>query len=382
MTEPRDLRNIHLSSHGCVQEDPRIPEGVRVLDAAGAPITPVNAYLRELYGNGNAATTCRAYAYALLRWWRFLDAIEVPWDHAGPSEHIDFVVWLRSTAPRHGSQAHPTGRPGYAARTINLSNAVVAGFYDFHARRGTGPMLTPIRPNAPRAHAHHNPMHSFVARGRRLGQQKIPKASPKAIPEQVFNTLFAQLHCHRDRALIGIYVSSGARAAELLGLTGDGIDWGQHRIRVHRKGDGREQWLPVSGDAMVWLSLYLGARAAHPGRPVWLTRRGTPRPLSYHASRKVFERAQHTLGTSYTLHQLRHTAAYRMVQDPNLSLTDVAWVLGHASLHTTQLYTVPGQTELFERMAAHYTRPPTAPPTLPAGYDPAALEVLFGGRHA
>jgi AcrR family transcriptional regulator len=38
-------------------------------------------------------------------------------------------------------------------------------------------------------------------------------------------------------------------------------------------------------------------------------------------------------------HDLRHTAAYRMARDPEMPLTDVQWVLGHAVLSTTQIYT-------------------------------------------
>jgi hypothetical protein len=36
------------------------------------------------------------------------------------------------------------------------------------------------------------------------------------------------------------------------------------------------------------------------------------------------------------------TAAYRMARDPQLPLTDVQWVLGHAHLSTTQLYLTQG----------------------------------------
>jgi integrase len=39
---------------------------------------------------------------------------------------------------------------------------------------------------------------------------------------------------------------------------------------------------------------------------------------------------------------LRHTAAYRMAEDPALPLTDVQFVLGHAQLATTQLYLTQG----------------------------------------
>nr|WP_246298221.1 site-specific integrase [Leifsonia soli] len=216
---------------------------------------------------------------------------------------------------------------------------------------------------------------------RRAGQQKVPHATPQAIPDQVFNELFAQLSSNRDRALVAFYVSSGARASELLEVTGEAIDPGQNRVLVHRKGDRREQWIPASQDAFVWLSLYLGSRSLRSGEPVWLTLREPLRPLNYHALRKVFQRAQEVLGTRYTLHQLRHTAAYRMVRDPNLSLTDVAWVLGHASVTTTQIYTVPLEDDLLARMAAHFARPPAPAAHRPANYDADALDVLFGGRH-
>jgi integrase len=52
----------------------------------------------------------------------------------------------------------------------------------------------------------------------------------------------------------------------------------------------------------------------------------------------MFERAGAAAGTDATLHSLRHTAAYRMAEDPALPLTDVQLVLGHALLTTTQLY--------------------------------------------
>jgi integrase len=52
----------------------------------------------------------------------------------------------------------------------------------------------------------------------------------------------------------------------------------------------------------------------------------------------MFERANEKAGTGATLHSLRHTAAYRMAEDPSLPLTDVQFVLGHAQLATTQIY--------------------------------------------
>ncbi len=47
------------------------------------------------------------------------------------------------------------------------------------------------------------------------------------------------------------------------------------------------------------------------------------------------------LGANWSLHDLRHSAAYRMARDPGMPLTDIQWVLGHAHLSTTQQYLTP-----------------------------------------
>jgi integrase len=98
---------------------------------------------------------------------------------------------------------------------------------------------------------------------------------------------------------------------------------------------------------------------------------------------RMFERVIDQAGGSVTLHALRHTAAYRMAEDPNLPLTDVQLVLGHAQLTTTQIYLTPRQEDVIRRVLAHHAAQtgqagqPSA--TMPApGYRPEALDVLFG----
>jgi site-specific recombinase XerC len=102
------------------------------------------------------------------------------------------------------------------------------------------------------------------------------------------------------------------------------------------------QELPASTDAFVWLRLYQVemAELIPQGRrqPLWWMLRRPARPLTYHAVYRMFERVNQQAGTSATLHSLRHTAAYRMAEDPALPLTDVQFVLGHAQLTTTQIY--------------------------------------------
>ncbi len=44
----------------------------------------------------------------------------------------------------------------------------------------------------------------------------------------------------------------------------------------------------------------------------------------------MFNRANAALGANWSLHDLRHTACYRMARDPSVPLTDIQWVMGHA----------------------------------------------------
>src|SRR4051794_20991871 len=93
------------------------------------------------------------------------------------------------------------------------------------------------------------------------------------------------------------------------------------------------------------------------------------------------------IATRRTLHtgsaKRRHTAAYRLARDPDMPITDVQWVLGHASLTTTQIYTTPTPADVIDAVMAHHQRrseprPPAEPDTL--RYRKESLDVLFARR--
>jgi integrase len=115
---------------------------------------------------------------------------------------------------------------------------------------------------------------------------------------------------------------------------------------------------------------------------LWWTLRRPFRQLTYHAALRMFTRAGAELGAGWTLHDLRHTAAYRMARDPAVPLADIQWVLGHARLSTTQLYLNPVPDDVIASVAAfHARRARPAPPDTPGrdgGYRPETLKILFG----
>ncbi|GCB52742.1 site-specific integrase [Streptomyces sp. NL15-2K] len=396
----RDVTMLAVPKVGRVQETGSVSLPYRLLDRDGGEVAAVSEFLLDMLANDDSPASLRSYAYELLAWFRFLWAVEVPWDRASRVEARDFALWLqtvkkpprprRPDAPPPGSINPVTGKryPGehYAARTRRHARAVVRSFYEYHRETHGRPLLNPF-PRARRAedehlNAHHNPMHRFRQPARRAPYQpKEPRRAPRGIPDQAFNELFAALPSHRDRALVAFYISAGPRASELLGVTRDRVSPGDQTIGVVRKGSRALQWIPASSDAFVWLRLY-----QQQIRPLALDGPDEPlrrplRPPSYDAARMVFTRTNEKLGANWTLHDLRHSAAKRMVRDPALSITDVQWVLGHLHVATTEQYLEPVQDEVVAQILAHHARQAAEPPwpVMPApGYRSEVLQTLLG----
>ncbi|MCX4826106.1 tyrosine-type recombinase/integrase [Streptomyces sp. NBC_01142] len=338
--------------------------------------------------------TCRSYAYDLLRWFRVLWALDVGWEQVTEAEAVALVGWLRHArnpqrqrrpgSPQAGSVNPKTGKPrlraGYSPATIAHNLTVVHGFYSFHMHFGRGPVLNPVPENRARraALAHRSPLESRAQHRRGRLRPKMTVRQPRAMSDQQWEELFAQMGCARDRALMSCYVSSGARASELLGIELGDIDWTKGQLWVITKGTRARQPVPASPEALAYLATYLDETGLPPdGVPVWRTRRGEPRPLTYWAARRIIQRAVEKLDSNWTLHDLRHTAATRMARDPELTLVEVQTILRHAHISTTELYTVVGLDDLVDKLAAHYSRPvqPTSWPTQYAADD---IEAVFG----
>jgi hypothetical protein len=61
-------------------------EPYQVVGPAGEIVEPVSVFLRDLLASGKSESTLRSYSVDLLRWWRFLDAVDVRWDRASRAE--------------------------------------------------------------------------------------------------------------------------------------------------------------------------------------------------------------------------------------------------------------------------------------------------------
>ncbi len=416
-----DLRDFVLPELGRLLETGDPWEPFRVLDPVGSPVEPTVLYLKELMARDSSPLTPRSYGMDLLRWFRFLWMLGIEWDRVTREDARDFMLWMkvadkpvrvhwrhrgkaasevpppRSDRPVPGTPNPVTGKPTvgtkYSPRTRAHCETVLRQFYDFHLDGNVGallvnpfPLVRERRSARPGSHSDGEKKH----RSRRSGLYRptVPQQIPRRIPDEKYTEVFAGLRSHRDRALLAFWVATGARAEELLTAKHGGAVVGEQTVGVIRKGSREYQELPATPDAFVWLRLYQEAawkKGVPRGRhhPLWWTLRRPWRPLEYDAARMMFNRANELLGANWTLHDLRHTATFLMLDDPNMPPVYVQKILGHKYLSTLDIYNRPTRDDVIAAGLAHHARQeqrrkePRAPVDEPS-YNPDSLSILFG----
>jgi hypothetical protein len=90
-------------------------EPYRLLDSDGMAVEAVSVFLRELLAAGRSVSTLRSYGMDLLRWWRFLRAVDVGWDRATRLDARDFSCWIQlAVKQRRPGCSGPASRPSGA----------------------------------------------------------------------------------------------------------------------------------------------------------------------------------------------------------------------------------------------------------------------------
>jgi integrase/recombinase XerC len=161
----------------------------------------------------------------------------------------------------------------------------------------------------------------------------------------------------RDRAILELLYSSGARVSELAGLSLGSLELPEGRARVLGKGK-KERLVPLGPECVAAVTAYLGQRAnlvnregQQDGSALFLGRFGTR--LSARQVQNVVKRYGQVGAGRPDLHPhtLRHTCATHLL-DAGADLRSIQELLGHASLGTTQRYT----HVTTDRMLATYER--------------------------
>lgn len=297
----------------------------------------VRTYLDHLsVERGLAANTVLSYRRDLRRYLEFLDARGL----AALDSVTEAIVGDFLASLREGFGDHPPLGAASAARTV----VAVRGFHKFAVRDGltASDPAAAVKPPTP--------------------AKRLPKALPLSDVEAILaaagsaGTPLAL----RDKALLELLYGTGARISEAVGLDVDDLDLVDGTVHLRGKG-GKERLVPVGSYAREALSDYLirarpGLVAAGRGTPaMFLNARGgrLSRQSAWAVLAKTAQRAgvdrdvsPHTLRHSFATHLLDGGADVRVVQE----------LLGHASVTTTQVYTLVTVDNLREVFASAHPR--------------------------
>jgi integrase/recombinase XerD len=195
----------------------------------------------------------------------------------------------------------------------------------------------------------------------------LPRRLPKALDLHQVERLLAAVPGDaprplRDRALLELLYGTGVRISEAVGLAVDDLD--ADTVTVHGKG-GKTRLVPLGGYARRALDAYLVrgrpalAAAGRGCAAVFLNHRGAP--LSRQSAWTALRRAAAIAGLpvdgphAVSPHTLRHSFATHLL-DGGADIRVVQELLGHASVTTTQVYTLVTVDRLREVYATAHPR--------------------------
>src|SRR5919197_1124340 len=297
------------------------------MDARTRLTSQVERFLDHLAAErGLSPNTLVSYRRDLRRYAEFLMSRGA--DGAATEEDTVAAFVASLSAATYGEGNH------YRASSVARALAAVRSFHRFMVREGEAaddPSAGVVRPRVPR---------------------NLPR--PLSV-DDVLRLIGAPAGATRtdlrDRAILETLYGAGLRISELVSLDVDDLDLEEGSVRVMGKGS-KERLVPLGRYARDALRGYLAS-----GRPALassssraalflnhrggrLTRRGCAGILRKHVRRAGIKKrvTPHTLRHSFATHLLEGGADVRVVQE----------LLGHASVATTQIYTLVTEQHLRE----------------------------------
>lgn len=304
--------------------------------------TQLQGYLDHLtIERGVAANTLSSYRRDLRRYTKHLSDRGIhDLAKVGEDDVSEFLVALRRGDPDAGTAA---------LSAVSAARALIAvrGLHRFAAAEGLAELdvARAVRPPTP---------------GRRLPKSLTIDQVLALLEGAGGDSASDSPLTLRNRALLELLYSTGARISEAVGLDVDDVDSRARSVLLRGKG-GKQRLVPIGRPAVQALDAYLVR-----GRPDLARRgRGTPaiflnvrggrlsRQSAWQVLQDAAERAGITSGVSP--HMLRHSFATHLLEG-GADVRVVQELLGHASVTTTQIYTMVTVHALREVWAGAHPR--------------------------
>jgi len=302
----------------------------------------VNDHLSDFFNylsieKGLSSNTTSAYRRDLQRFFHYLSINQLTLPQVTAEGLIDYLSWLRGRENTEFKMSESS----IARNIISLRS-----YFAYLAKE----------------HRYANPTLNFQP-------PKIPKRLPKALTvEQIMNILKLSgedVVSLRDQALLEVLYATGGRVSEIVNLnTGDISNIKSEEaeittIRVKGKG-GKERVVPIGSFGLTAINHYLtrsrpNLLKASTQKALFLNQRGG-RLTRQSAWKIVANRAARAgLSEVVTPHSMRHSFATHLL-DGGADIRVVQELLGHASVTTTQIYTLITIDRIRESYASAHPR--------------------------
>ena len=287
---------------------------------------------------GLSSNSISAYRRDLAKFSDFLDKEKLDFERLSEDEIISFEVWLKGL--------------GMAVTSINRNISALKSFYKYLAQEFST----------------NNPVSAVLS-------SKVPRRLPKALTIKVITSLIDSTKREgdpislRDHAIIELLYGTGARVSEIVGI--DVNDFAQSDVegnpittlKLRGKGS-KERIVPLGSFAKNALDEYLvrirpnllsKSKSAKVETALFLNQRGSR--LSRQSAWQMISDAADSTGLSGKVspHVFRHSYATHLL-DGGADIRVVQELLGHASVTTTQIYTLITIDKVREAYATAHPR--------------------------
>lgn len=289
-------------------------------------IAEIDAYMNYLSVQRNASPkTIESYNSDLLQFYRFL--LGEGWDQDAPDYEVNVVVEDEDVAVESIGKSDITAfiefcyDCGLNKTTISRKIACIRSFFRYLYNT---------------EHISVNPAQSLLSPKR---ERRIPRFLHHNQIENLLDFEVKGFLDLRDRALLEVFYSSGARVSEIAAADVQDVDLSRGTLRVMGKGS-VERIVFLTDECRSWIQRYFKERRKRFRKitePLFVNNNGkrlTVRGIFYIIVKRAREIAiegvsPHTLRHSFATELLNHGADIRAVQE----------MLGHRNLSTTQMYT-------------------------------------------
>ena len=287
---------------------------------------------------GLSSNSISAYRRDLAKFSEFLDKEKLDFERLSEAEIISFEVWLKGL--------------GMAVTSINRNISALKSFYKYLAQEFST----------------NNPVSAVLS-------SKVPRRLPKALTIKEITSLIDSTKREgdpislRDHAIIELLYGTGARVSEIVGI--DINDFAQSDVegnpittlKLRGKGS-KERIVPLGSFAKNALDEYLvrirpnllsKSKSARVETALFLNQRGSR--LSRQSAWQMISDAADSTGLSGKVspHVFRHSYATHLL-DGGADIRVVQELLGHASVTTTQIYTLITIDKVREAYATAHPR--------------------------